>query len=338
MPTPRTFLDANVVGGKIYLIGGLIPDTRPGYEGSGDRTTINEVYDPKTDTWTTAAPMPLVDSGYSAIYSAVSDNKIHFIGGYQVGSKTLLHQIYDPKTDTWSSGASPPSSILEGDAAATTGINAAKRIYVFGKTFGQWEDEPQNTVRVYNPISDKWGFGADMLTERYGFSVAVVNDVFYAIGGYTTSYPEPYFSFPYGPSIKQHATVEQYFPFNYGTPDKSYDGIPPKIEVISPQRGTYTTTNVTLDFTVNESVSSMSYVLDGETGIEIVGNTTLSDLSYGAHNLTIYATDVAGNTGASKTISFTVEEPVAPQEIQSSYIVGGCFVFIFNVNKFFDQI
>ena len=197
MPTPRTFLDANVVGGKIYLIGGIIP----GYEGTGNRTTINEVYDPINDSWMTAKPMPMVDSGYSAIYSAVSDNKIHFIGGYQAGSKTLSHQIYDPGTNTWSNGASPPSSILEGDTAATTGINAAKRIYVFGKTFGQWDDEPSNTVRVYNPVTNKWVLGADMPTERFGFSVAVVNDVFYAIGGYTTSYPEPYFSFPYGPSI-----------------------------------------------------------------------------------------------------------------------------------------
>jgi hypothetical protein len=36
---------------------------------------------------------------------------------------------------------------------------------------------------------------------------------------------------------------------------------------------------------------------------------------YGAHNLTVYAIDVVGNTGASETISFSVAEepfPVAP--------------------------
>jgi len=317
MPTSRTYLDANVVDGRIYLIGGFIPDTRPGYEGGGDRVTINEVYDPINDSWTTAKPMPMVGTGYSALI----DNKIHFIGGYDTESKTLLHQVYDPKTDTWSNGA-PPSSIDDGAAAATTGINAAKRIYVFGNISGQWEDEPSNTVRVYNPVTDKWTFGANMPVQRYDFAVAVVNDVFYVIGGYTWSYPVPVFSFPYGPSIKEYATVQQYFPFNYGHPDPSYDGTPPKIEVISPQQGTYTTTNVTLDFTVNESISSMSYVLDGKAAVEIVGNTTLSNLSYGSHNLTVYATDKAGNIGASPTTYFTIVNSVFGEEVVSTAVMA----------------
>ena len=114
----------------ILPIGGFIPDTRPGYEGSGDRSAINEVYDPQTDSWTTASPMPRRDNGFSTTLSAVFDNKIHIISGYLTESKTLLHYIYDPKTDIWSNGASPPSSTTEGDAGATTGINSVKRIYV----------------------------------------------------------------------------------------------------------------------------------------------------------------------------------------------------------------
>ena len=38
-------------------------------------------------------------------------------------------------------------------------------------------------------------------------------------------------------------------------------------------------------------------------------NTTLTGLSYGTHNLTVYAVDVAGNTGTSKTVYFTISEP-----------------------------
>jgi hypothetical protein len=53
--------------------------------------------------------------------------------------------------------------------------------------------------------------------------------------------------------------------------------------------------------------------LDGEATAEISGNTTLTGLSYGAHSLTVYATDASGNTGTSKTITFTIaEEPPFP--------------------------
>jgi TolA-binding protein len=41
----------------------------------------------------------------------------------------------------------------------------------------------------------------------------------------------------------------------------------------------------------------------------IAGNTTLTNLPYGEHNVTVYATDKAGNTGTSETIYFSVEEP-----------------------------
>jgi hypothetical protein len=44
----------------------------------------------------------------------------------------------------------------------------------------------------------------------------------------------------------------------------------------------------------------------------IAGNTTLTGLSAGAHSVTVYAWDIAGNIGASQTIDFTVAEEQAP--------------------------
>ena len=53
----------------------------------------------------------------------------------------------------------------------------------------------------------------------------------------------------------------------------------------------------------------MSYSLDGKDNASISGNTTLTGLANGNHNVTIYATDEAGNTGASETLSFNVNVP-----------------------------
>jgi hypothetical protein len=321
VPTARWALQANVVKGQIYLIGGYVPDDSAF---GGSKSALNEVYDPETDSWTTKAPIPIATAEYP---SAVVDNKIYVIGG--LPSSSNLNQIYDVETDMWSQGASSPSSIRYGAAGATTGVNALKRIYVLGETWDLWEDEPSSTVRVYDPASDRWTFGANMPTTRLNFRVAVVNDMLYAIGGFTIKYVGFDRQFETGEMYEYtfYATNEQYAPFNYGTPDPSYDGAAPEIAVLSPENKTYYTVDVALNFTVNEPVFSMRYELDSETAVAISGNTTLTGLSYGVHNITVYAVDVAGNMGASETISFSVAEepepfPVATVAVASTAVAA----------------
>jgi hypothetical protein len=53
----------------------------------------------------------------------------------------------------------------------------------------------------------------------------------------------------------------------------------------------------------------MGYSLDGRDNVTITGNTTLSGLSNGLHNVTVYARDEFENTGASETISFSIDVP-----------------------------
>jgi hypothetical protein len=91
------------------------------------------------------------------------------------------------------------------------------------------------------------------------------------------------------------------------------DTTPPTISALSIQNTTYGTTDVDLNFSVNEPVSQITYSLDGQENVTIAGNTTLADLSAGTHNVTVYAWDTAGNVEASKTITFTVTPfPTAP--------------------------
>jgi hypothetical protein len=84
---------------------------------------------------------------------------------------------------------------------------------------------------------------------------------------------------------------------------------PPLISIMSPENKVYNTTDVSLNFTTNEPVSLMSYSLDGKTNVTIFGNTTLATLSYGSHNLTVYANDTAGSLGVSETVNFSITEP-----------------------------
>lgn len=79
--------------------------------------------------------------------------------------------------------------------------------------------------------------------------------------------------------------------------------------VVCPENKIYTTTSVSLNFTVYKPTSWVGYSLDDQDNVTIAGNTTLSGLSSGLHNITVYANDTFGNTGASKTIYFSITEP-----------------------------
>jgi hypothetical protein len=84
------------------------------------------------------------------------------------------------------------------------------------------------------------------------------------------------------------------------------DTVPPQVSVLELDNKTFGEPEVPLIFTVNETASKITYCLDGQDNVTITGNTTLTGLSDGDHNLTVYATDEAGNVGSSELIYFSV--------------------------------
>ena len=104
--------------------------------------------------------------------------------------------------------------------------------------------------------------------------------------------------------------------------------VPPQILLFSVANETYEASDVPLVFAVNRTVSKLSYSLDGADNVIVDGNTTLCGLPNGEHCITIYATDIVGNTGVSETVYFTVEVPfpsimvMAPIAIAAAIGVG----------------
>jgi len=92
---------------------------------------------------------------------------------------------------------------------------------------------------------------------------------------------------------------------------------PPEISILSPENKTYGVTTVPLTFTVSEATTWMGYSLDNQPNVTITGNTTLTSLTYGSHNVIVYANDTYGNMGSSDLIYFTV---------QISQPVGGIYI------------
>ena len=72
-----------------------------------------------------------------------------------------------------------------------------------------------------------------------------------------------------------------------------------------------------MNFILNKEVAWIAYSLDGSDKVTIEGNTTLNTLTAGLHNLTLFATDIYGLSGTSKTITFTIAEPEEESTLQT---------------------
>ncbi len=104
-----------------------------------------------------------------------------------------------------------------------------------------------------------------------------------------------------GQNIDRYPLMEPYTEATY-----LLQTTPPKISMLNQ---TVTDSNVSLTFTVDKIVNWTGYSLDGQQNVTITGNTTLTGLSSGLHNVTVYANDTYGNMGASETVTFTVAVP-----------------------------
>jgi N-acetylneuraminic acid mutarotase len=298
MPNARFPETCVVINGKIYVISGSTT--------YAESISVTAVYDEETNSWTNKAPMPVVQHGAAVVF----DDKIYFIGN-------SLLQIYDPSTDTWSEGARPPAEgVSQGSAFVTTGEMSPIRIYVV-----------EDPLRIYDPKKDVWTLGPSKPINRGNMGVTVLKDKIYAIGGSTTVFSG--LNAPPEFTVTTYATNEVYTPVGYGTPDPFYVLVttPPKMSLLAPLNQTYYNSSVSLVFTVDKLVNWTGYSLDGQDNITISGNTTIAGLSNGLHNVTVYAKDEFENTGASETISFSVEVPfpvvpVAAASAASVAVVG----------------
>ncbi|MDE2290560.1 MAG: hypothetical protein KGL53_00650, partial [Elusimicrobia bacterium] len=160
MPTPREFLGAAAVGGRVFAFG-------------GDNTTItsplavNEEFDPESNTWAARAPMlnPRDDMA-----GAVLDGKAYAMGGYVGASLTTANEAYDPSQDAWSARASLPVAQGAFGAAALDG-----RIYAVGLS--------GTGLSAYDPLADAWTPRHALPESRSFLSAAAAGGKLYAIGG-----------------------------------------------------------------------------------------------------------------------------------------------------------
>jgi Kelch motif len=169
--------------GKLYLAGG--------------DSTVQEAYDPITDSWSTVAPLP---AALDHIQAVELNGLIYYIGGlvHWPGPAVGTVYVYDPVANTFTAGT--PMPVGQERGAGGVAVFGDKIYYVGGLHDGvavPWFD-------VYDPVTKTWAALPDMPDARDHFHAAVVDARLYAIGGRQSA-------------INATTTVNQAFDFGTGS-------------------------------------------------------------------------------------------------------------------------
>merc|ERR1719192_285719 len=99
------------------------------------------------------------------ISTAVHQDKIYAIGGFDGRSRHNSIECYDPKENSWT--LLPPMTNVRSDGTAVTYGN---KIYVIGGFTGE---DILNSVEVFDIETQEWAFGPSMSTPRSGVKAVV---------------------------------------------------------------------------------------------------------------------------------------------------------------------
>ncbi|MFZ3069771.1 MAG: kelch repeat-containing protein [Anaerolineaceae bacterium] len=165
MPQARAGMAVAAYDNAIYVIAG---------ETESGPSTLVELYDPETDTWSQLHDKPTAVTNISAV---LIGEKIYVPGGDQVdGTPTNKLEVYDPRKNVWESKADLPRAVSAYALAAYEG-----QMYLFGG----WDGEKAlDIVLRYDPLADAWHQASPLPTARAFAGAANANGKIYVMGGW----------------------------------------------------------------------------------------------------------------------------------------------------------
>ena len=167
-PVPSPEAGAVTVGGYVYLVGGQ------GREGTEPKLLR---FDPRTGEYRREPDAPVaIDHPVVTAH----DGEVILVSGYVNGSEpTNRTWAYSPRSRKWRE--LPPMRTARGAAA---GAVVGDRLYIAGGTtrFGN-ENEPIDSLEIYDFDSHRWLRGPPMPTPRHHFGVGLVDGRLFFAGG-----------------------------------------------------------------------------------------------------------------------------------------------------------
>jgi len=163
---PRQEIGVGALDGRIYVLGGLT-DT-----GAGSARV--EVYDPATNSWTNAAPLP---EQRHHIGVATLGGALYSVGGFAGSSFSPTDDVYrfDPARNEWTAVASLPAP-----RGALAVVQMYGLLYAVG---GSTASGSITDNTLYDPETNEWSFVTNLPTPRNHLAAVALNGYMYVIGG-----------------------------------------------------------------------------------------------------------------------------------------------------------
>ncbi len=336
LPTPVEGYSSAVVDNRIYVIGGSKYSASTGTLGL---MNANQVYNTQINQWTQAAPL-LVTTSYGAAAATTGNLApagIYLVGGYTGDTYSKKAQMLSLSNNSWVNVEPMPTArsylglvVINDELYAIGGFDgsnwlSSNELY---KPVGYGTVSP--SIQITSPGNNTYpqatlAFTLNRGVDWIGYSLDSQANV-------TVTGQTELSNLTQGPhSIIMFANDSA---GNMGISNKvdfSIDNVPPVLIVGLPANQTYGSSDIQLEFIVDNTTSTLAYSLDGQPDVSIAGNITLVALSNGGHRLTLYATDAIGNR-ARETVYFTIEPfpfLAVVAVLTIAIIVGGAgFLFI----------
>jgi hypothetical protein len=149
MLTPRGWISAAYVRGRVYVVGG--------YSNTGTALAVNEEYTIAADSWISREPLPVAELAYMT--GVWRDSLIYVVGGINGNYEPVeTPQVYNPFTDSWADGTRLPKA---GDMGSA--VIVGDTIYIsnaYDRSNGQvWDRMLKGAINpdTANQITWLWG-------------------------------------------------------------------------------------------------------------------------------------------------------------------------------------
>lgn len=266
---------------------------------------------------------PLISVDVTDVHDVEENSTKMYVEGFHVLSKKTKidhgYRVHYQTEQSYSNGEIITARIIAKDKVWNV-LDFSWNFSVDGKPPKHSNESPTGVIN--NPLSlisvnvtDEHGIDPDSI-KLYMKGYLVVSEIEKITDGYRVSYQT---KFPLHDQdlitvrIIANDTANNMLDFAWNF---TVDSGSPIISILSPTNKTYATDSIDLNYTISKPVTWIGYSLDGKENITIQGNITLINLSEGLHELMLYATDAANNTGYS-SVRFAIDT-TPPQVIDWS--------------------
>ncbi|MGO4110864.1 OmpL47-type beta-barrel domain-containing protein [Paenibacillus sp. YAF4_2] len=169
---PHTVLgqtQSTLADGRVMIVGG---SNEVYYPGTSITYNNSYIYDPSTNRWDEAAPLPI--TLYEAAQSTLKDGRVLLTGGLNGYAYSYASFIYDPASNTWTKAASLPYAYEDIFFRHSQVTLENGKVLVMGNY----------NFYIYDPVTNNWTKDSENTGHLTDASLVSIGSDVYVVSGY----------------------------------------------------------------------------------------------------------------------------------------------------------